>query len=466
VVRAYAVSRIQGSVVLNDQPIGSANLRAFDLASGKELPLIAAGGQNLIAAGGQNLIAAGGQNLIAAGGQNLIAAGGQNLIAAGGQNLIAAGGQNLIAAGGQNLIAAGGQNLIAAGGQNLVDAATGQLIAAGGQNLTSATGQFDVLMAPGSEADVVKLVAEREGRALVALFDGGGRAVGADSLIAAGGQNLIAAGGQNLIAAGGQNLIAAGGQNLRGRYGLQQASGTVQLKLRLTAASTAAAKSFEGAVKLQFQLKKDLTPQALARVFAAANRAIQKLEAAFARQPDLADKVVAAVDPKGELEAKQDFQAALLAAGVVEALKQEVTELLTTFTTEAKENRTAEPEPGDLDAVSQEDFPIGDVKVEVEGAITYTDTTGQTVTTEVQNEVRPATRETAPPTAPQPPPTSEQPASSGGGGRTAPPVSAVGGAIVVSPAVAEPLRKASETLTLDVSPIFTIPAFYRDRLDP
>ncbi|MEB3222268.1 MAG: hypothetical protein VKS61_09345 [Candidatus Sericytochromatia bacterium] len=146
VAPAASEKRLRGVVELNGQPLAGATMRAFDLATGRELPLIAAGGQNLIAAGGQNLIAAGGQNLIAAGGQNLIGAGGQNLTGNPGAPALRAGRQHL------------------------------QQASAG--NLSSASGRFDYMLPTTSDTQFVKLVAVKDGLTLVSLFDGAGNVVG------------------------------------------------------------------------------------------------------------------------------------------------------------------------------------------------------------------------------------------------------------------------------------------------
>ncbi|MEB3328890.1 MAG: hypothetical protein VKQ33_06625 [Candidatus Sericytochromatia bacterium] len=309
VAPAASEQRLRGQVEFNGQPVAGATMRAFDMATGRELPLIAAGGQNLIAAGGQNLIAAGGQNLIAARGQNLVAA-------------------------------PGGRPL-AVGARRLQQAA--------GPNLTSPEGRFEYLLPTTSPTQLVKLVAVKDGLTLVNVFDGAGNAVG--------------------------EVPAE-------RYRLQQtATVSLTVRVKLTAATTAAAKAFEGTFKLQFQLKETATQVGLKGLFARANRAAQAIEQAFTQQPALAEQLVRAVDAGGELPDNAAFQAVIDQAGLLDTLLDEVKGALESFASAEGEQQQR---PG-LDAISKEDFPLGRVEIATSGEFTYTDADGTVVSGTVEN---------------------------------------------------------------------------------
>jgi hypothetical protein len=277
VAPAAAPARLQGVVEFNGGPVVGATMRAFDLATGREVPLIAAGGQNLIAAGGQNLIAAGGQNL-----------------------------------------------------------------------LTDAAGRFDYALPTTSAAQLVKLVAQREGVTLVSLFDGAGNVVGDPPALG---------------------------------YRLKQGNVAFTVKVKLTAATTAAAKSFEGAFKLQFQLKEPATQAGLEGLFARVNRAVKAIEQAFAKQPALAREVAAAVNASGELPDNAAFQAVIDKAGLLDQLLDEVKGALESFT----QTGGQQEQKAGLDAISSEDFPLGRVELATTGEFTYTDPDGTVVTGTVEN---------------------------------------------------------------------------------
>jgi hypothetical protein len=284
-------------------------MKAFDVATGRELPLIAAGGQNLIAAGGQNLIAAGGQNLIAAGGQNL---------------------------------------------------------------LTDAAGRFDYVLPTTSASQLVKLVAQRDGVTLVSLFDGAGNVVGEPPALG---------------------------------YRLKQVGVALTVRVKLTAATTAAAKVFEGAFKLQFQLKETVTKAGLENLFARVNRAVRAIEASFRAEPALAQRIASSLDARGELTSSQPFQAAIEEAGLLDSLLGEVKAVLETFTAQESEQ---EKKAG-LDVISNEDFPLGRVVIETSGEFSFTAPDGSVVKGAVENtnlvaEVSPSPQATT--TSPTPAPDS------------------------------------------------------------
>jgi hypothetical protein len=272
---ALPAIRLQGVALVNDAPLANARLTAFDLATGRPLPLIAAGGQNLIAAGGQNLIAAGGQNY-----------------------------------------------------------AVAQAPEAG----TDVGGRFDCALAGLTPGQVVKVVATANGRTLVAVFDGSGNAIGAEA----------------------------------SAYRLTQAAGALVVRLRLTLASTAASKAFEGAIKLQFQ--RTDSPEAITQVLAAARRTLGTLEQAIARKPELATRLADLVGANGEIAQTRAFTEVVAALGVVDAVAQDIKDTLRTLGTATEATVT-----GDLDKVTAEDFPIGTVTITEGGTYTYTDGQGEAV---------------------------------------------------------------------------------------
>jgi hypothetical protein len=286
------------------------------------------------------------------------------------------------------------------------------------RTLADGQGAFDYEL-PIIRADqVIKVVAEWDGRALVGLVDGTGRTVGA-------------APEASLL-----RLAQAGAATLQ-----------LTINLRLTAATTSAAKSFEGVLKTTFQLRGTSAATSLEAAMKAAAAAIEALERALARQTDTQDRIAIALDDRGEFDPTASFQTLLNGVGMVDPLLDQVEALLGQFAeTQQKE---APPKNPNLDAITQEDFPLGRIKITLDGSFSYTDEDGKTTTGTfgsgqfVPNDApttAPSSAPTAAPTtAPSSAPTSAPSAApstggggSGGGGNTDQNFSTVTGGLVIN----------------------------------
>ncbi len=243
------------------------------------------------------------------------------------------------------------------------DLATGKemaLVAAGAGNYglsqaapaaTDANGQFDYDLPDLAPNQVVKLVAEQGGKSLVTLFDGRGHAIGGAAPAAP-----------------------------PPAYRLQ-ASATlgVTIKLRMSAATTATSKAFEGAIKIQFRLPESALENGLEGAIDAAMEALAALEARLASDPRLEEALADAIDENGEITDLPAFNAALEAAGLVDLLADKVATVMTDFADAEGDVETSTGEQP-LDAVTSEDFPVGRIRITAEGDFTFTDDDGETIT--------------------------------------------------------------------------------------
>jgi hypothetical protein len=336
-----SVFRLKGLATFNERAFAGASLRLFDVLSEEEY-LLSEGNQRIIGADAGTIIGADAgtlgafdveafiPGLISNTPGTLISNQAGGLISNAPGSLISNQAGGLISNAPGSLISnqAGGQNLIAAGGQNLISNQAGGLIS----------------NAPAATLRAFRLVAEKNGQALVTVVDSQGRTLSADGL--------------------------AG-------YRLQQAgSGPVLL----TPATTAVAKAFEGAVKLQFELSsQEARTAGLAQVFDQARQAARAVDAQMRKDPDLARRIAASVDAKGSLRDFQVFKRAATQGQLDRELAPRLNEVLNSFAV-----RKA-AEPGDRETqtgrarLEARDFPVGDVSVEANGAINVRGNNGESV---------------------------------------------------------------------------------------
>jgi hypothetical protein len=415
-------TRLQGIATVNDTLLANAKLTAIDLASGKPLTLIAAGGQNLIAAGGQNyaLRKAADPGTDDTGRfdyelQGLAPGQVVKLVAsAGGRTLVALfdGQGNAVGAYGEPSkaysLAQDRRDRIDSeraqwdvdrlcrdvGGCAAATAGAAQQAFKAGMKAARARG-YD---GPGAEpAWVQSLFGYAEAAAVVA----GERACGAGCSEDVRQQAVTAA---QLATRG---WIEARLKELVERcYGAdvsvfweahpalrdtasKAASRAVPavaatptpaptpaplvVQLKLTLASTAAAKTFEGTLKLQFQ--RPDTQDGITKVIGAANMTVKILEQAIAKRPELAARIADIVGANGEIAQTAAFTEVIASLGVLDEVATFVKDTLKTLGAAAQTTVT-----GTLDRVTAEDFPVGQVTLTEDGTFSYTDTQGQTVT--------------------------------------------------------------------------------------
>jgi hypothetical protein len=228
-----------------------------------------------------------------------------------------------------------------------VDLATGKAIAlkawsdtpgqgATGTQRTDAKGAFNLELPKLGDDQLVKLTATAGSQTYTALFDARGRAVG-----------------------------AAGQQGASYRLAQGQAV-SVTIRLKLTPATTAAAKAFEGALKLTFQLPKDAQQAERDRALAAAEQAAQEVEAALAARPELADGLVVSVGADGEVRDLDAFRSTIAKLGVFDKVFEAVKDRLLAVTAQ---KLTAE---GELAPITAEDFPLDRVRISQGGGLSFT----------------------------------------------------------------------------------------------
>lgn len=286
-------TRLQGQVMLNEAPIPGATLRAYDLASGKALALVAAGAGNLVAAGAGNYA-----------------------------------------------------------------------LHADAPPVSSADGRFDLALPEMQPNQVAKIVATQGDKTLVTLVDGMGRAIGAETPPAP------------------YTVAAAGG------------TFAVTVRFRMNASTSAAAKAFEGTVKLSFQLG-DGAAEGLEEAIDAAMAAVAKLEEEFANDPTIQDKLASAMNEQGEITDLAAFQAAIQDIGAVHDLADSVKATLKGFVDEGDPEISATLKAS-LDPVTSEDFPVGEVDIDVEGEFTFTDDDGNQISGTIADGVFKPTLEPEP----------------------------------------------------------------------
>ncbi|MEB3224010.1 MAG: hypothetical protein VKS61_18205, partial [Candidatus Sericytochromatia bacterium] len=190
-----------------------------------------------------------------------------------------------------------------------------------------------------------RLVAEKDGQALVTVVDGLGQG----------------------LSEGG----AAG-------YRLQQAGGTILVEL--SPATTAVAKAFEGALKLQFELAEPGARAAgLSEVFVQARQATRAVRAQLRKDPDLARRIAAAVDARGALRDVQAFQRSAAEGQLDRELAPRVVEVLNAFVARKGSQGGAGEARGGGPRLDGRDFPLGDVTVERGGVVVVKAKNGDTV---------------------------------------------------------------------------------------
>ncbi|MEB3223457.1 MAG: hypothetical protein VKS61_15395, partial [Candidatus Sericytochromatia bacterium] len=227
-----------------------------------------------------------------------------------------------------------------------IDLATGQALTlrawsdagngATGTQRTDAKGAFDLELPKLADDQLVKLVAVSGSQTYTALFDARGRAVG-----------------------------AAGAQGASYKLAQGQAV-SITIRLKLTAATTAAAKAFEGALKLTFQLPREAREAERAAALAAAEAAAKEVEAALAAKPELASDLVVSVGADGEVKELDGFRSAMAKLGVFDKVFEAVQGRLVAVTAQ---QLTAE---GTLDAITAEDFPLDRVTIREDGGFSFT----------------------------------------------------------------------------------------------
>ncbi|MEB3196751.1 MAG: hypothetical protein VKP62_06055 [Candidatus Sericytochromatia bacterium] len=229
-----------------------------------------------------------------------------------------------------------------------IDLATGKAIAlkpwtdagggsAGATLRTDAQGAFELELPKLAADQVVKLVAVSGGQTYTALFDSRGRAIG-------------------------------GSPSAGAKYVLKQGQATlVTILVRLTAASTAASKAFEGVLKLQFQLPAEQVVANLNQVIDAAQKAATELETALARKPQMARSLVNAVGAQGEIGDIDKFRTAIANLGVFDTLFKLVE---AEFKTVMAKQLTARQ---DAEAITAEDFPLDRVTITQGGGLVFGD---------------------------------------------------------------------------------------------
>ncbi|MEB3198661.1 MAG: hypothetical protein VKP62_15805 [Candidatus Sericytochromatia bacterium] len=347
--------RLKGVVSLNDAPVPNAHMRAFDLATGKELVLVPYSEQGM------------------------------------------------------------------------------PRPAVASRTLADGQGRFDYELPVITTDQVIKVVAEWDGRALVGLVDGTGRTVG--------------------------------GAPESAKHRLLQAEATrllqLTINLKLTAATTSAAKSFEGVLKTSFQLRGNSAANALGAAMKAASEAIADLERSLNQKSAVQDQIALALDDRGEFDPTAKFQTLLDGVGQVDPLLGRVESLLKQFSEIQKQE--APPKNQNLDAITQEDFPLGRIKITLDGSFSFTDESGKTVSGTFgsgqfvpndQPSSTPTSTPTAGPTATPVPSPTETPFS--GGGRRSEPtptplttLTASGPVTVVAGNLAD--QNPSATLTCEFS---------------
>ncbi|MEB3221909.1 MAG: hypothetical protein VKS61_07490 [Candidatus Sericytochromatia bacterium] len=226
------------------------------------------------------------------------------------------------------------------------DLATGQALTlrawsetgsgATGTQRTDAKGAFDLDLPKLADDQVVKLVAVSGSQTFTALFDARGRAVGA-------------------VGAQGASYRLAQGQAV-----------SITIRLKLTPATTAAAKAFEGALKLTFQLPKEAREAERNAALAAAEQAAKEVESALTTKPELAEDLVVSVGTNGEVRDVDAFRSAVSKLGVFDKVFSAVQGRLQAVTAQ---KLTAD---GKLDAITAEDFPLDKVAISKTGGLTFT----------------------------------------------------------------------------------------------
>jgi hypothetical protein len=205
-----------------------------------------------------------------------------------------------------------------------------------GELRTDARGAFDLELAQLGRDQLVKVVASADGRTFVTLVGGGGETLE-------------------------QAPSASTG------YTLAQAGSTTSLAL--TAASTAAAKAFEGVLKLALQRSGASQGEALRT----AREAAAALEPRLAARPDAALALLESLDERGEVADLDAFRAALSRAGAFDTLHETVRVRLNALAGAFKP-----PEP-DAAPVTAEDFPLLRVAIGADGTLTFTGQQGSLV---------------------------------------------------------------------------------------
>jgi hypothetical protein len=228
-----------------------------------------------------------------------------------------------------------------------IDLATGKAIdlkawsdtpgkGATGTQRTDAKGAFDVELPKLADDQIVKLMATAGSQTFTALFDARGRAVG-----------------------------AAGAQGASYRLAQGRAV-SITIRLKLTASTTAAAKAFEGAIKLTFQLPKEAQQAERDAALAAAEQAAKDVEAAIAAKPELASGLVVSVGADGEVRDLDAFRSTIAKLGVFDTLFAAVQDRLVAVTAQKL------MADGQLAAITAEDFPLDRVSITQGGGLSFT----------------------------------------------------------------------------------------------
>jgi hypothetical protein len=198
---------------------------------------------------------------------------------------------------------------------------------------TDTNGAFELALAPPGGDRLVRLVAVSDARCFTAVFDARGRTIG-----------------------------TAPAPNAAYRLGQ---TGAFTVRLRLTPASTAATKAFEGALKLSFRRADDGREAVLAATFTAAEQAVRDVELALARRPELAEPLLRSIGKDGLVEDLDAFRATIANLGVFDALFEAVKARLIAVTAMPL---TADERQAPL---RHQDFPLDRVTIQGDGTFRF-----------------------------------------------------------------------------------------------
>jgi hypothetical protein len=208
---------------------------------------------------------------------------------------------------------------------------------------TDAKGVFNLEAPTLTEGQIIKLVATKGSQTFTALFNDKGQAVG-------------------------------GSEATSASYRLQQGTAvSVTIRLRLTAASTAASQAFEGVLRLTFQLPAEKSAERRAAALEAARQAALALEEALAKKPEVAGRLVSSLNSTGEVKSMEAFRTAVTNLGQFSALFKLVQAELRAL---SLETLTA---PANFAPILARQFPLEDVVISPSGFLGFSGQQGPIV---------------------------------------------------------------------------------------
>lgn len=200
---------------------------------------------------------------------------------------------------------------------------------------TDAQGRFDGALPTLAAGQLVKVVVTKGSQTFTTLFNERGQAVGGDEVTTP-------------------------------RYTLQQGQSTaIQIRLRLTAASTAASQAFEGALRLTFQLPAAISAERRSATLEAARKAADTLAQALATKPEVAGRIVSSLNNAGEVTQVEAFRTAVTNLSVFTDLFRAVQSELQAVSLE----KLSAPEG--LDPIRARHFPLDDVIISPSGFLGF-----------------------------------------------------------------------------------------------